>query len=77
MQENLKKRLTELRSEFEIGQTKLRELEIQQSRLRETMLRISGAIQILEELSQEDKGASASHTGQNSRFDSHLEHQPA
>ncbi len=50
MREQLQTRLAELRREFETGQTKLKELEQQQAYLRETLLRISGAIQILEEL---------------------------
>ena len=50
MREQLQKRLEELKKEFEKGQAKLREMEMQQSVLRETLLRISGAIQVLEEL---------------------------
>ena len=49
MQEQLQRRLEELKKEFETGQARLRELETQEARLRETMLRISGAIQVLEE----------------------------
>jgi predicted nuclease with TOPRIM domain len=49
LRERLEQKLEELKREFEIGQTRLRELEAQQSQLRETLLRISGAIQILEE----------------------------
>lgn len=49
MKEQLQQRLEELKKEFETGQARLRELEAQQAYLRETMLRISGAIQVLEE----------------------------
>ena len=49
MQEQLKQRLEELRKQFETGQARLRELETEQTYVRETMLRISGAIQVLEE----------------------------
>jgi hypothetical protein len=50
MQEQLQERLQVLRKEFATGQARLQELEQQQGYLRETMLRISGAIQVLEEL---------------------------
>lgn len=49
MQKQLEERLLELKKEFESGQTMLLELEKQQSNIRETLLRISGAIQVLEE----------------------------
>jgi predicted nuclease with TOPRIM domain len=49
MREQLQRRLQELRSEFEAGQKALAELETRQANLRETLLRISGAIQVLEE----------------------------
>jgi len=50
MQEQITKRLNELKSEYEAGQKILTELEVKQAGLRETLLRISGAIQVLEEL---------------------------
>lgn len=50
MREQVSKRLGELKDEFESGQAKLREVERQEAYLRETLLRISGAIQVLEEL---------------------------
>ena len=49
MQEQLQRRLAELRSQFDTGQSKLAELEQQSTALRTTLLRISGAIQVLEE----------------------------
>ena len=49
MQEQLKQRLEELKKEYAIGQARLRQLEEEQNRVGETMLRISGAIQVLEE----------------------------
>jgi hypothetical protein len=50
LQEQLRTRLEVLRQEFEKGQVELHKLETQQTHLRETMLRISGAIQVLEEV---------------------------
>ena len=49
MHTQLTKRLQELKAEFEAGQTKLTELEGQANNIRTTLLRISGAIQVLEE----------------------------
>lgn len=49
MKKQLEQRLQELTSEFETGQAKLAELEGQAQNLRETLLRISGAIQVLQE----------------------------
>ena len=57
MQQQIQSRIAVLKSEFETGQAKLRELEVQQSRLRETLLRISGAIQVLEEMLEANKPA--------------------
>jgi predicted nuclease with TOPRIM domain len=49
LREQLQSRLDELKREFETGQSRLREMESAQLNLRETLLRISGAIQVLEE----------------------------
>ena len=49
MKEQLRQRLNQLKAEFEAGQKMLADLEAQQADLRETLLRISGAIQVLEE----------------------------
>lgn len=50
MKEQIEKRLTELRAEFESGQKMMTELESRMAKLRDSMLRIAGAIQMLEEL---------------------------
>ena len=49
MKEQLQKRLQHLKNEYESGQKVLAELEIKKTNLRETLLRIAGAIQVLEE----------------------------
>ncbi len=49
MKQQLENRLKELRTEFESGQKTLADLEVKQMNLRNTLLRISGAIQVLEE----------------------------
>jgi predicted nuclease with TOPRIM domain len=49
MREQLEKRLEELQAEFEAGQAQLQELENQANSIRSTLLRISGAIQVLKE----------------------------
>ncbi len=50
MQAQLEQRLSELKAEFEAGQKMLAELEAKQVNIQQTLLRISGAIQVLEEL---------------------------
>lgn len=50
MKEQIENRLKELKVEFESGQKMLADLEAQQANLKNTLLRISGAIQVLEEL---------------------------
>ena len=49
MKEQLEKRLQSLKTEFEAGQRALANLEEKQTSVRETLLRITGAIQVLEE----------------------------
>lgn len=53
MKHHLEQRLQTLQIEFETGQKMLAELEAKQADLRETLLRISGAIQVLQECLQE------------------------
>ena len=62
MREILEQRVRDLRAEMETGQRMAAELEGQLSYLRTTVLRISGAVQVLEELlsSEEHLSVSAS-----------------
>lgn len=50
MRSDMQARLEELQGEFRAGEARLRDLELEAARLRETLLRISGATQVLEEL---------------------------
>jgi predicted nuclease with TOPRIM domain len=50
MEVKIRARLKELKEEYQKGQERLMALEQETSNLRNTMLRISGAIQVLEEL---------------------------
>ncbi|MEZ4659525.1 MAG: hypothetical protein R2911_18350 [Caldilineaceae bacterium] len=56
MQTQIEQRLNELKAEFEAGQQMLAELEAKQANLQQTLLRISGAIQVLEELLSAENG---------------------
>jgi hypothetical protein len=63
VREQLERRLEALRKEFDTGQMRLHEVERQQVSLRETLLRISGAIQVLEELLAETSPGTARTAG--------------
>lgn len=52
---SIEQRLENLKSEFAAGQKMLAELETKQVNLQQTMLRISGAIQVLEEMLAEEQ----------------------
>jgi predicted nuclease with TOPRIM domain len=54
--QQLKNRLDQLRREYEEGQKMLAELDQKRANLRDTLLRISGAIQVLEETLGEATG---------------------
>lgn len=49
MRNQLEHRLKNLKAEFESGQKMLTDMEVKQASMRNTLLRISGAIQVLEE----------------------------
>lgn len=55
----LEQRLQTLQTEFQTGQAMLAELEAKQAHLRETLARMSGAIQVLQECLQEAESAEA------------------
>ena len=55
MRERLGQRLTELKAEYAAGEKVMAELEANQVDLQQTLLRISGAIQVLEELLATDE----------------------
>jgi hypothetical protein len=63
MREQLQVRLEILKREDRAGQARLQELEQQEISLRDTLLRISGAIQVLEELLAKEKSPENSETG--------------
>ena len=50
MRERLEQRIQELKTEFDAGQRMLVDLEQRRATLEQTLLRITGAIQVLEEL---------------------------
>lgn len=53
--ESIRQRLESLREEFDRGQQQLDRLDLQRRDVRDTLLRISGAIQVLEELDAQDE----------------------
>jgi hypothetical protein len=57
MRGQLEQRLQQLKVEFETGQKMLADLEQKRANLEQTLLRISGAVQVLEELLAADKAA--------------------
>lgn len=59
MREQIQERLDELKQEFETGQQRLADIENQGAQLRQTLLRISGAIQVLEEMLAGEAGGAA------------------
>jgi uncharacterized coiled-coil protein SlyX len=61
MKQQLQERLNDLKQEFASGQQVLADLQAKQAEVQNTLLRIQGAIQVLEEvLANEDPMAAAS-----------------
>jgi chromosome segregation ATPase len=60
MREQAEERLNTLRDEFKAGQEIQADLENRLASVRNTLVRISGAIQVLEELVKEDKSRAVS-----------------
>jgi hypothetical protein len=65
MQAHIKARLESLHHELARGQEHLQKLEQEAEQTRQTMLRISGAIQVLEELLQQPQAEQTSASFQN------------
>jgi predicted nuclease with TOPRIM domain len=66
MKEQIKNRIESLRMEYRTGQEVLAELEGREASVKLTLTRISGAIQVLEELLQEnDPAAETTETATN------------
>jgi predicted nuclease with TOPRIM domain len=60
MQEKLRQRVVSLKEDFDRGKNRLDMLEMEANQLRQTLMRISGAVQVLEEeLAAEDSEAAA------------------
>lgn len=74
MKQKIKQRLQSLKAEFEAGQKLLADYETKQLSLRETLLRISGAIQVLEEVITEENSEANGEVSQ--RDDSIAEMEP-
>lgn len=62
MKDQLQDRLQALKTEYDAGQKVLAELEAKQASVRDTLLRISGAIQVLEETLAEAEASEANAT---------------
>lgn len=59
MRDLITKRIGELKTDFEAGQKRLANLDRETTQLRETLLRISGAIMVLEETLTQDGDAAS------------------
>ncbi len=60
MKEQIEQRLEQLKAEFESGKKVLVDLETKEANVRETLLRMQGAIQVLEEELAKNNGVTSS-----------------
>jgi hypothetical protein len=63
MQDSLATRLESLREEYQTGENMLADLEAKELHVRQTLLRIAGAIQVLEEILADTDGLAARSAG--------------
>lgn len=59
MREKIEQRLRELREELEVGRGMMAELDARRANLNDSMLRIGGAVQALEELLRDEQTGAA------------------
>ncbi|MFK0731366.1 MAG: hypothetical protein ACFKPT_02865 [Gloeotrichia echinulata GP01] len=72
MQRQIEQRLQQLKTEYKSGEKLLMDLELKQTNVKETLLRISGAIQVLEEeLAKNNSEASEPETLEHLETESH------
>ena len=77
MREQLEARLVELMQEYEVGERRLREVDFEQARLRETLVRMSGAIQVLREILESAGSSTGAVPGSTPLSDDGREHAAA
>lgn len=73
MNKEIKTRLKELNEEYKKGQERLIALEQETTNLKNTMLRISGAIQVLEELTGDDSPVNSNNVNAHLKMDKNTE----
>jgi len=73
MHKHIQKRLRSLKTEYEAGQKIFAEYEEKQRNLRETLLRISGAIQVLEEVLAEAESEANGYVAQSEERPAEME----
>jgi hypothetical protein len=59
MHERMERRREELREQLQVGEQRLRELDEERAQLQQTLLRIAGAAQVLDELLGAENGNGA------------------